>query len=267
MQRRINLLLRTAACASILLCTAQTAHADDAAPAYPMLLVDDVKHVITEPLRWDDQDWRMAGWDALAVVGTALIIDRPLSDEMRRHSGDSKFMLQVERFGSQYAVGVVGAFYVAGILGGNDTSMQVANDSLAASLIASGLITPSLKLVVGRTRPRDNAGVYNFRPFSNNNSSFPSGHATEAFALASVISDHYEETWITWASYSVAGLVGMARIYHEAHFASDVVAGAMIGTLVGRSVVSYNQQRRAGKVAILPDIAPGMLGLRLVGDF
>ena len=255
-------------CASALfLCVSQTALADDAALSYPELLLDDVKHVITAPARWEETEWKNVGWDALAVVGTALIIDRPLRDEMRRHSGNSQFMLQVERFGSQYAVGVVGAFYVAGTLGGNETSMQVASDSLAASLIASGLITPSIKLVVGRSRPRDNAGVYNFRPFSNNNASFPSGHATEAFALASVISDHYEETWITCASYSVAGLVGMARIYHEAHFASDVVAGAMIGTLVGKSVVSYNKQRRAGKVAVLPDIAPGMLGLRLAGNF
>lgn len=253
-------------CAGVLLCIAQTSLADDT-PPYPVLLVDDVKHVVTAPARWDGADWKNAGWDALAVVGTALIIDRPLRDEMRRQPRNNQFLLQIERLGAQYSVGVVGGFYLAGVLGGNENSVQVAEDGLAASLIASGLITPTIKLAAGRSRPRANAGIYNFKPFSAANASFPSGHTTEAFALASVIANHYGETWVTCASYSIAGLVGIARTYHDAHFASDVVAGAMIGTLVGKSVVSYNQERRAGKVAVLPDITPGMLGLRLAGNF
>ena len=62
---------------------------------------------------------------------------------------------------------------------------------------------------------------------------------------------------MTCTSYSIASLVGLARIYHQAHFASDVVAGAMIGTLVGKSVVSYNNDLRSGKVVLLPDVAHG----------
>jgi len=252
---------------ALLLCILQTAHADDAPPPYPVLLMDDVGHVITAPTRWDGDDWKHAGWGALAVVGTAFIVDRPLRDEMRRQRPNNQFMLQVERFGAQYAPGVVGGFYLAGVLGGNENAVHVAEDSLAASLIASGLVTPSIKLVAGRARPRANQGVNYFKPFSNANASFPSGHTTEAFALASVIAGHYESPWVGYASYSIAGLVGVARTYHDAHFASDVVAGAMIGTLVGKSVVSYNLERRAGKVALLPDIGPGMVGLRLTGNF
>ena len=235
--------------------------------SYPEIVIDDVKHVVTAPARWDEADWRKAGWASLVVVGTALVIDRPLRDEMRRHSGDNSFLTQVERFGKPYAVGVVGGFYLAGTLADDKTSMQVAQDALTASLIASGIVTPAFKLVAGRSRPRDNAGAFNFKPFSNINSSFPSGHATEAFALASVISDHYDETWVTCTSYSIAGLVGLARIYHQAHFASDVVAGAMIGTLVGKSVVSYNNGLRSAKVALLPELAPGLIGVRIAGSF
>ncbi len=254
--------------ALVLLAFAQAARGEDTRPSYPEMVVDDVKHVLTAPARWDEQDWRNAGWASLAVVGTAIAIDRPLRDEMRRHApNNNNFLLQVERLGAEYAVGVVGAFYVAGAVSGNDNAVQVAQDSIAASLIASGIITPAIKLAVGRSRPRQNTGIGYFKPFGNANASFPSGHTTEAFALASVIANHYEETWVTCASYSVAGLVGIARTYHDAHFASDVVAGAMIGTLVGKSVVSYNQRLRAGKVALLPDITPEMRGLRLVGIF
>jgi membrane-associated phospholipid phosphatase len=253
---------------TLLLCLTQPVYADDSAPSYPNLVIEDVKHVIASPSRWDDQDWRDAGWASLAVVGTSILIDRPWRDEMRRHTpNNNPFMRQVERFGAQYAAGTVGIFFLSGTLGGNETSLEVAQDAVSASLIASGIITPTIKIIAGRQRPRDNAGIYNFKPFSNSNSSFPSGHTTEAFALASVIANHYEETWVTCAAYSIASLVGIARTYHDAHFASDVVAGAMIGTLTGKSVVTYNRQRRAEKIALLPDVAPGMIGVRLAGNF
>jgi hypothetical protein len=244
-----------------------TTQATAAELSYPELLIDDVKHVVTAPARWDDAEWHKAGWASLAVVGTALVIDRPLRDEMRHHTGDNTFLTQVERFGVQYAAGVVGGFYLVGTLTDDENARQVAQDSITASLIASGIITPAIKLVAGRSRPRDEAGVYHFKPFSNGNSSFPSGHTTEAFAVASVIANHYDETWVTCTSYSIASLVGFARIYHRAHFASDVVAGAMIGTLVGKSVVAHNAELRKGKLVLLPDFSQGLIGIQLVGRF
>jgi len=250
---------------ALLLGFAQTANAANT-PSYPDLFVDDVKHELTAPAHWQQQQWQDFGWATLAVVGTAVIVDRPLRDEMRRHSGNSRFMHDIERFGAQYSLGVLGGFFVAGTLGGNDKALSVAQDGLTASIIASGIVTPAIKFVAGRSRPIQNAGIYHFRPFSGN-ASFPSGHTTQAFAVASVISAHYEQTWVKCTSYSVAGLVGLARSYHQAHFASDVVAGALIGTLVGQSVVEYNQQRRAGKIALLPDTSSGGVGLRLAGNF
>lgn len=235
--------------------------------SYPEILLDDVEYVITAPTRWEDAEWHIAGWTSLAMVGTALVIDRPLRDEMRRHNGDNSFITQVERFGAQYAAATVGGFYLAGMLTDDERSVQVAQDGIAASLIASGIITPAIKLVTGRSRPRANQGVYHFKPFSETNSSFPSGHTTEAFALAAVISEHYEENWITYGSYSIAGLVGLARTYHHAHFASDVLAGAMIGTLVGKSVVAHNTDLRSDKVVLLPDASGGLIGLRIAGSF
>ena len=235
--------------------------------SYPEVLIDDVKHVVTSPARWEEAEWHQAGWASLTVIGTALVIDRPLRDEMRRHTGDNSFITQVERFGSQYAAGVVGGFYLAGALADDENSLQVAQDGIAASLIASGIVTPAIKLVAGRSRPRANAGVYNFKPFSDANSSFPSGHTTEAFALASVIANHYDETWVTCTSYSIAGLVGLARTYHDAHFASDVLAGAMIGTWVGKSVVAHNTALHSGKVVLLPEVARGLIGIRIAGSF
>jgi hypothetical protein len=241
--------------------------ADATEISYPEVLLDDVRHVITSPARWEDAEWKQAGWASLAVVGTALVIDRPVRDEMRRHGNNNTFMTQVERFGVQYAAGVVGGFYLAGVLADDQKALQVAQDGIAASLIASGIVTPAIKLVAGRSRPREDRGIYNFKPFSNVNSSFPSGHTTEAFAIASVVANHYDETWVTCTAYSIASLVGLARTYHHAHFTSDVLAGAMIGTWVGKSVVAHNAQLRTGKLTLLPDVSGGLIGVRIVGSF
>jgi hypothetical protein len=264
--------LKPLLCTGLVLLLCGTARADNTQPySYPEILTDDVRHVLTAPSRWQEPEWKNLGFAAAGVIGVAAIVDGPVRDEMARHApNNNRFMRNVERFGAQYSLGVLGGFYLAGAIGNNDTATAVAQDGLAASLIASGMITPAIKFVTGRARPRENAGIAHFHPFSlsySTNSSFPSGHTTEAFALASVIAGHYEETWVACASYSVAGLVGVARSYHGAHFASDILAGALIGTLVGKSVVAHNQSLRSGKVVLLPEITTGSIGVRLTGKF
>jgi membrane-associated phospholipid phosphatase len=235
--------------------------------SYPEVVWDDVKHVVSAPARWESEEWKEAGWASLAVVGTVLVIDKPLRDEMRRHTGDHSAIVQVERFGAQYAAVTVGGFYVFGALADDERAVHVAQDGIAASLIASGIVTPAIKLVSGRSRPRADEGIYHFKPFSQANSSFPSGHTTEAFALAAVVADHYEESWVDVTAYTLAGLVGLARTYHHAHFASDVLAGAIVGTLTGKSVVEHNKGLRAKQVVLLPEVGSGLIGLRLAGTF
>ena len=111
-------------------------------------------------------------------------------------------------------------------------------------MIASGLITPTLKFVVGRSRPNADHGPHHFQPFSSS-ASFPSGHATQAFAVASVVATGYDEVpWVAPIAYTGAGLVGFARIRGNNHFLSDVIAGAVIGTGVGYTIVHANRGRQ-----------------------
>ena len=263
--------LTPAYAAAILLGLNITAQAAGTASSCPEIVADDVRHVITAPARWQKSDWRDLGLATIGVIGIAAIADRPVRDEMRRHiPNDNRFMLEVERFGADYSLAVLGGFYLAGSLGSNDTAAAVAQDGLAASLIASGMITPTIKFIAGRARPRENTGFADFHPFSKDhtaNSSFPSGHTTQAFALASVVASHYEESWVKYSSYTVAGLAGIARSYHDAHFTSDVLAGALIGTLVGQSVVEHNNPLRDRKAMLLPEVAPEFAGVRLVRGF
>jgi len=105
----------------------------------------------------------------------------------------------------------------------------VTYDWLHAFLINVGYAT-MLKAVVHRERPN-----------GEDHLSFPSGHASNAFALAAVAERHYG--WKAGLpAYTLAGLVAVSRLQRNKHYLSDVMAGATLGYLVGRTVVRVNGQ-------------------------
>ena len=71
-----------------------------------------------------------------------------------------------------------------------------------------------------------------------------------------MISAHSDRFWVSASAYALAGLVAFARVYHNAHWTSDVVAGAMIGTVVGRGVVAVNRRIRSGDHSVRIVFAP-----------
>ncbi len=209
---------------------------------YGRLLIQDTGYILSGPVRWNAKDWRDFSLYT-AGIGSILLLDDEIYDGIQRNKTEatSDVARVVQEFGSFPSFGIMGAFYVGGAMLDNYKAKTVAKDAFAASFISAGLITSTLKVIVGRSRPDDNEGTYRFQPFGGHHS-FPSGHTTQAFSLASVIAAHYDEWWVDALSYGIAGGVGLARIEQEAHFPSDVVAGAVIGTVVGKTIVRYNKQ-------------------------
>lgn len=232
---------------------------------YGKLLLSDARHVLSAPLRWEQKEWLVFSL-GMAGVGVAAALDKPVFEFFRRHphTTSDKIADLFQPFGSAYSFGILGLFYLDGVAFQNPESTAAAQDGLAASLIGQGLVTV-VKRAVGRSRPKDHKGSSSFHPFSGD-TSFPSGHATQAFTVASVISTHYPHPWVQVVSYGTAGLVGYARIVHNGHFVSDVAAGALIGTAVGKSVVHFNQQKRTG-LQVHPLIGPDMHGLTVAWPF
>jgi len=120
------------------------------------------------------------------------------------------------------------------------------------AIVMAGATTTLLKGLTGRARPfvstDTNPTDFHFgRGFNGGNfQSFPSGHTTAAFALASTVTSESQRWWPhqTWivgpTMYGAATLVGLSRMYNNAHWASDVVVGAAIGTFSGIKIVRYN---------------------------
>jgi membrane-associated phospholipid phosphatase len=92
-----------------------------------------------------------------------------------------------------------------------------------------------------RLRPSDIApqGPFNDTFFRANNGvfnhSFPSGHAMEAFAVATVFAQRYRKhRWVPWVAYGVAGAIGFSRVTLQSHFPTDVFLGAALGYSISR---------------------------------
>lgn len=68
--------------------------------------------------------------------------------------------------------------------------------------------------------------------------SFPSGHAIAAFSIATIFANRYSRhRWVPWVAYGLAASVAFSRITLQAHFTSDVFAGAVLGYAISHYVV------------------------------
>ena len=228
---------------------------------YWELVLLDTKEVFTSPARWNSRDWLMLGGIA-AGIGTVAVFDEQIEHAIRHARSDTATEIfdNIQPLGNEYAIGIIGSFYLAGEIFKDPRAKATALDSISATAIASGLIDNSFKYLVGRARPTDGKGAYNFQPFSGHDS-FASGHTTEAFALASVISEHYESPLIRFTAFGLAGAVGYARLNNNRHWPSDVLAGAAIGTFVGKVVVRFNRKHRS--VLIEPVLSSNVKGAEL----
>jgi len=141
-------------------------------------------------------------------------LDRPM--ELASRMGDAKM-------GIALCAGV-------GLFGG-ERARQTAKLALAADALSAGLAW-SLKMAVNRQRPDG--------PTTRSNSSFPSGHATGAFALATAFSHSYPK--ITIPAYLGAAAIGLSRVYLGRHYPADVLAGALIGYATARFVIRYREK-------------------------
>ena len=103
--------------------------------------------------------------------------------------------------------------------------------SLVAALafMSAGLVEFTLKVLVGRPRPDTGlaaAGIMG-PSWAPGIDSFPSGHATSVFAVATVFAAYYPG--LRWPLYLLAAAIAVGRVYLERHYLSDIVAGAALG--------------------------------------
>ncbi len=271
----ITLRMRIVAAAALFALCAAPALADEPCPSRPKCAAVAVEHevfryakdtrsLVTAPLHWDAHAWERFA-EGSAVVLTLYSQDRPLYDRVQanRSSFTDSFAKRVTPFGGGRGMQLSVVLIVAGIGLHDDALRDAGRDALEADILAGGLVTPAIKHIAGRARPIQNEGSHSFHPFNAHFESFPSGHATSAFSIATAVAAHYDGWVVPSIAYTLASGVAFSRVNDRAHFFSDVAAGAMIGHAVARSLVARHAGAGGTRRAwmMLPIVGAGKVGL------
>lgn len=122
------------------------------------------------------------------------------------------------------------AVSVAELIKHDDKSFRHATSIVGTTILNLG-ITTGLKYVVNRTRPFVTyPDIVNKSGKKCEDPSFPSGHTSTSFALATSISLEYPKWYVIAPAYAYAGTVAYSRMHLGVHYPSDVLAGALIGS-------------------------------------
>lgn len=208
------------------------------------------------PFHWNTEKWFQFG-GSVVLVGALIPMDQVLNIpfENWQASGAIKFGEAGDVVGGiPFQFGLTGAALGVGLISGNKQWQHFALDNLQAQLFTGG-ITWVIKELTHRARPE--AGEENFAfygPFKGGgNVSFFSGHTSLAFSTATMIFLHSDKKWwVGVLGYGAATAVGMSRMQQQKHWASDVVAGALVGSAVSRFVYLQQEKRRANKEKLKP---------------
>ncbi|UCE67086.1 MAG: phosphatase PAP2 family protein [Candidatus Zixiibacteriota bacterium] len=231
--------------------------------------VSDSWYIYSSPARLNKKSGILL---AAAVAGAALTYayDREIYDGFKRNL-DHPLYRPIRKIGNTFErIGYMGAtnkYYFAGMGIGylfnikplEEISIQI----LEAHFIAGGGKNVA-NFLVGRWRPRDGNDPRKFE--FNNGSSFPSGHVSNIFQLATILSHRVNYLPVTIALYGIAGTVGFQRVTSGSHWPSDVFVAAVYGTAVARAVIYLNERRR-NKTSVSPMLDNGSAGIAIIHRF
>jgi len=259
----------------------------------------DTSHAASHKTLFTSRDAALAG--AFVVLTVVMFpADKHLAQELQREDLQNNKLLDnparnVELITAPGSLIIGGGLYAIGKIGGHKDVADLGWHGTEAVLLATG-ITNILKGTLGRARPYV-TGDTNPRNFSflrgfgrgipsqnaqgvlygnGDFQSFPSGHTSTAFAAASAVTSEARRVWpksvwyVAPVMYGGATLVGLSRMYHNNHWASDVALGAAIGTFSGLKVVRYSHAHPDNKLdhfilgaSIFPSPGGGTLSFTL----
>lgn len=203
-------------------------------------ILNDQKAIWTAPMRLHRRD---AKWVIPSSIGFMALVttDRISGDEIAEFDRQLKMSRIVSHAGSVYGLGgVAGAFYLFGRRRNDERARETGLLS-AEALVDSVIVDSALKGITQRARPMTGRERSEF--FDGGNS-FPSGHSTQAWAVAAVIANEYHDRRaVQIAAYGAATAVSVARFTGQKHYLSDVVAGSALGYMIGKYV--YNTHHRS----------------------
>jgi hypothetical protein len=240
---------------TVLLCG--VCRAQDAADS----TLEDIKLYFTAPLRWDQQDWFTFGG---AIAATA--ISYRYDSDVRTHflKDNPGLAFNTDTYDVQDAIPAVialaGTLTFAAITNDKDGKQETWSMVEAAGLSMTTAF--ALKFVAGRERPSETADHTQWREGGD---SFPSMHATGAFAIGTVLAESGSDNfrWLRRAlGYGVGAYTSYERLKHNQHWLSDTVAGAALGWSSARFVLNRGVAKQHNvQLFVLPTDGGAMVSI------
>jgi undecaprenyl-diphosphatase len=115
--------------------------------------------------------------------------------------------------------------------------------TILAGFAVQSTLTSIIKLISGRPRPEEIDTMIAFYGPGHGYKSFPSGHASFAFMLATVAAAYFPR-W-RWVAYGAATFIALGRVILDKHFPSDAIFGALIGYVTAYLFLQIWPPRRA----------------------
>lgn len=228
-------------------------------PVFSQRLKQDFAALVMSPGNLDRRGWRRLG-AGVALVGVVSIFDDDIRSAIGPGGNGAPTASSLRPLGQEASFAILGGSWLIGRATGKERYKSIARDGLEASILAAGFIGPLGKSLTGRRRPRD---AFSPSEIQSSNSSFPSGEVTQAFAVASVVSEHSRKRWVKALAWGLASSVAWQRMELDAHWASDATAGALLGSAMGRWVVNRHRSdfEEAPAWSIAPQVGESSAGL------
>ena len=215
-------------------------------------VLEDTKLYFTAPLRWDEEDWIDLG-GSLAAIGAAHAFDGKVRDHF---ATGSKAVLN----GGQNSNSLRDAAPTVALIAGTGIFAAMTRNSSGyeetVSLFEAGVFSSvtaeAFGYAAGRERPDATTSPNEWR---NGGDSFPSLHASAAFAVGTVFAESGDDEY-RWVrrliGYGVAGGTAYVRLRENVHWLSDTVAGAALGIATARFVLDREDTKARATVQFQP---------------
>ena len=218
-------------------------------------VLNDTKDYVTAPLRWNQNDWE---WFAGSIAATALATtaDESVRNHFAPGPATGQHASHELRDAAPLALLTAGTYLVSRFA--SDDTMKRSSFDMAEAGALAMLSAAAFKFIAGRTRPFETTQSNQW--FKSGNA-FPSGHASAAFAVATVFAEQGPNpTFARRAlAYGLAGATAYARLDGNSHWLSDVVGGAALGIATGRFMLHRHSNASAAQFNIVPTDGGAML--------
>jgi hypothetical protein len=207
-------------------------------------------HVLASPLRWHGKDWAIFS-SVLGGTFALSFLDEEVNEFFLRNR--SKTADDLAEVGIEYGepvtvVILTGSLYAVGLIAASDW-LRESCVILSASLLPDGIIQTVTKKTTGRARPHLGLGHDEFDPFRNKEThyAFFSGHTMVAMATSHTFAKRIDNAPAKVVLYGLGGIAGLARMYNEDHWLTDVALGNALAIVSVNSVSKWLEAKKNNK--------------------